>query len=169
MPKIIENLREQLLAEAKAQIAGRGYKNTTIRSVAGSCGVAVGTVYNYFKSKDVLIASLVLKDWIECARAISSHPKENKRKYLEFIHDSLVCFAEKHNSLFADREAKAVFQAAFSQRHKQLRAQLAELIMPICPDGDAFLAEYVAESLLTWTMAGKNFNDIYELLPVQIK
>ena len=50
MPKIIENLRSQRLSEAKKQISERGYKNTTIRSVASGCGVAVGTVYNYFKS-----------------------------------------------------------------------------------------------------------------------
>ena len=64
MPKIIENIREALLVEAKRQIAERGYQNTTIRSVAKECGVAVGTVYNYFKSKDMLIASFILEDWI---------------------------------------------------------------------------------------------------------
>lgn len=42
MPKIIENLREELLAEAKKQIAERGYKNTTIRSVAAECVNIVG-------------------------------------------------------------------------------------------------------------------------------
>ena len=169
MPKIIENIREQLMNEAKLQIAERGYKNTTIRSVAGGCGVAVGTVYNYYKSKDMLIASLVLQDWIECVEAIAAQPKDSRREYLEFIHNSLEDFAEKHISLFADREAKAVFNAAFSQRHKQLRAQLADLILPICTGEDKFLAEYVAESLLTWTMAGKSFEDIYDLLPTQIK
>ena len=62
MPKIIENVRHQLLTEAKRQISERGYKSTTIRSVAAECGVAVGTVYNYFKSKDILIASFILED-----------------------------------------------------------------------------------------------------------
>ena len=35
MAKIIENVREQLLTEAKKQIWERGYADTTIRSVAG--------------------------------------------------------------------------------------------------------------------------------------
>ena len=59
MPKIIENLREQLLEETKKQILDRGYANTTIRSVAKACGVGVGTVYNYFESKEMLVASFV--------------------------------------------------------------------------------------------------------------
>ena len=63
MPKIIENLREQLLAEAKKQTSEQGYAKTTIRSVAGACGVGIGTVYNYFESKDVLIASFMVEDW----------------------------------------------------------------------------------------------------------
>ena len=57
MPKIIENLEKRLIAEAKRQIAESGYGATTIRSVAKGCNVGVGTVYNYFPSKDALIAT----------------------------------------------------------------------------------------------------------------
>ena len=66
VPKIIENVREQLLEEAKRQIRENGYSKTTIRSVAGACRLGVGTVYNYFESKDMLIASFMLEDWMEC-------------------------------------------------------------------------------------------------------
>lgn len=167
MPKIIENLREQLLAEAKRQIDEHGYKNTTVRSVANGCGVAVGTVYNYFKSKDMLIASFILADWMECLGSIAQHPKDDRRAYLKFIHSSLCNFTYKHNALFSDKEAAKVFQLSFSARHKQLRAQLAEQIMHIAKDG--FLAEYVAEAMLCWTMAGRSFDEIYPLLPEKIK
>ena len=169
MPKIIENIREQLLSEAKKQIAEVGYKNTTIRSVAGACGVAVGTVYNYFKSKDYLIASFILEDWLECIKIISAQPKENRKFYLEFIHISLRKFAHQYNFLFSDEAAKQAFSSAFTERHILLRSQLASLILPICARDDEFLAEYVAEAILTWTMAGKSFESIYDLLPTQIK
>ena len=169
MPKIIKNIREQLLYEAKKQLTEVGYKNTTVRSVAGACGVAVGTVYNYFKSKDYLIASFILNDWRDCMESISAQPKENRRYYLEFIHLSLRKFSYQYSSLFNDEAAKQAFSLAFTERHLQLRSQLAALILPICPMDDAFLAEYVAEAILTWTMASKRFDDIYELLPPQIK
>lgn len=169
MPKIIQNVRAQLMAEAKAQIAVQGYKNTTIRSVASGCGIAAGTVYNYFKSKDMLIASFILEDWLEIVELVSQHPKESRRDYLEYIHHSLKKFEDKYNVLFSDADAKAVFSLAFSERHPQLRTQLAELILPICRGDDLFLAEYVAEALLTWTMAGKSFESIYAFLPEQIK
>lgn len=169
MPKIIENLREQLLREAEKQISEQGYKSTTIRSVAASCGVAVGTVYNYFKSKDILIASFILKDWIECIENIAAQPKENRQYYIHYIYLSLSKFAAKYERLFSDKDAKDAFSLSLVERHAQLRAQLADLILPICNMDDYFLAEYVAEALLTWTMAGKSFNSIYELLPEKIK
>lgn len=167
MPKIIENLREELLAEAKKQIAERGYKNTTIRSVAAECGIAVGTVYNYFKSKDMLIASFILVDWLECVRSIASRPKEDRREYLAFIHLSLCKFQEKYRTLFTDEDAMVAFSSAFNERHGQLRAQLADLIMPIADE--RFTAEFVAEAMLTWTTGGRTFDEIYTLLPEKIK
>ena len=55
MPKIIENLPERLAEEARRQIEESGFSAMTIRSVAAGCGVGVGTVYNYFPSKEAFI------------------------------------------------------------------------------------------------------------------
>ena len=167
MPKIIENIREELLCEAKRQITERGYQNTTIRSVAGECGIAVGTVYNYFKSKDMLIASFVLKDWMECLEAIASMSKSDRYLFLRSMHEELISFAAKHEALFSDKEAAKAFGMSVSERHGQLRDQLAEQIMPVACN--RFLAEYVAEAMLCWTMAGRDFDEIYSLLPEKIK
>ena len=167
MPKIIENVREALLNEAKKQINEQGYENTTVRSVAKGCGIAVGTVYNYFKSKDILIASFILQDWWECTNRIAAYPKEDRRAYLKFIHSSLIDFQKKHKKLFTDRSAVKVFNTAISERHTQLREQLADLIMAISTD--RFTSEYVAEAMLCWAMAGKSFDEIYPLLPEKIK
>ena len=72
MPKIIENLQSRLIEEAKRQIEESGYAALTIRSVAKGCGVGVGTVYNYFSSKDDLIATYMLSDWNQCIAAINA-------------------------------------------------------------------------------------------------
>lgn len=167
MPKIIENLREQILNEAKKQLFEQGYEKTTIRSVAQECGIAVGTVYNYFKSKDILIASLVLEDWNGCIQSIANYPKEDRRAFLEHIHISLNAFEKKHDKLFTDKEAAKTFNTVFFERHRLLRSQLSQLIKPLTDD--AFLSEYVAEALLCWTTEGKSFEEIYPFLPEQIK
>lgn len=173
MPKIIENVREQLLIEAKKQITENGYANTTIRSVASACGLGVGTVYNYFKSKDMLIASFMLDDWHECLEGMKKESTSNAEQFLKGIYTSLVEFTEKHTSLFRDNDAVKVFATAFTERHKLLRDQLADMIQPVCDEtahrNKRFLAEFISESLLTWTMAGRSFDEIYSVLDLLLK
>lgn len=165
MPKIIENVRELLLTVAQKQINERGYANTTIRSVAGECGLAVGTVYNYFKSKDMLIASFVVEDWNGHLSDLRASDLSDARTTLRTIYDTLISFSDRHSSLFSDPDAAKVFSAVFTERHKTLRSQISELILPLCGNENSeFTAEFVAESLLSWTVAGKDFDSIFNIL-----
>lgn len=173
MPKIISNVKEQLLHEAKKQIAEQGYGKTTIRSVASACNLGVGTVYNYFKSKDMLIATFMAEDWKACIAQAKNQSSHNPKEVLQSIHHALMDFISKYQPLFCDRDAAKVFATVFTERHKQLRDQLAELILPICEQSSVsdkeFLADYIAESLLTWTVAGISFDKQYDIVCKIIK
>lgn len=158
MPKIIENVKEQLLSEARRQIEERGYAQTTVRSVAGACGIAVGTVYNYFSSKDMLIASFVAADWLEAIQKLTEYPPRTAEEAIRSVYNLLRDFSEAHRALFTDRDAAKTFSAIFSERHKLLRDQLAVFFLPFCGRGDKkdseFLSQFLSESVLTWAMAG---------------
>ncbi len=171
MPKIIENLREQLLAEAKKQTSEQGYAKTTIRSVASACGVGIGTVYNYFESKDMLIASFMADDWQRGMNEIASAELDSARELLERIHIMLLNFVNTHRRLFSDSDATKVFYTAFAQRHKMLRDQIAALILPVCREieNPDFTSEFIAEALVTWTTSGKSFDEIYSVIEKLIK
>lgn len=164
MPKIIENLKIRLLAEAKDQIEQSGYESVTIRSIAKGCGVGVGTVYNYFPSKEALIAAHLLEDWQDCLNAIQSTADhaEIPQPVLQSIYDQLVGFAQRHQAVFRAEAAISGYAGAFSQYHTLLRSQLAQPLRKFCPDD--FFAQFIAESLLTWSMAGTSFSDIHKIL-----
>lgn len=164
MPKIIKNLESKLIEEAKRQIAEAGYGAVTIRSIATACGVGVGTVYNYFSSKEELLATYLLTDWNSCVTAIAavSRYSESPEPVLRCISDELIAFAKRHESVFRDEAAGAAFASSFGRYHYVLRVQLAEPVRKFC-DSD-FTAEFVAESLLSWTMAGKEFDEIYGMI-----
>ena len=168
MPKIIENLKTRLLDEAKRQISERGYEAMTVRSVANALGVAVGTVYNYFPSKDMLVASFMLEDWLECIKRLDSESREDARGYLFAVYTALMEFSQKYRGIFSDKAAIKVYFSESRVRHEILRCQIAELILPIC-HGDGFESEFVAESLLTWGAAGKSFDEIYSIIEKIIK
>ncbi len=164
MPKLIENVSRQLLEEARRQVAERGYARTTIRSVAGACDIAVGTVYNYFPSKTHLIASFVAEDWRKSLAAMRQRSRESAESCLRGIYEELQSFAGSHQALFADPDAVRAVSGAMLQRHLQLREQLAALIEPFAPSSDGFDARFIAEALLTWTIANAPFDRIYETL-----
>ena len=168
MPKIIENARKLILDEAKKQIHERGYAATTVRSVAAECGVAIGTVYNYFPSKEILIASFMSDDWNACMENISDCPHQPSQAFLYCIHENILEFKEKHDDLFSDPDARRVFVAVFEERHEQLVEMIASCVLPLCRDeAEAdrdFASRFIAESLLTLTVRGVDFEQIYKVL-----
>jgi AcrR family transcriptional regulator len=164
MPKIIENLEARLIAEAKKQLQEFGYSAVTIRSVAKGCGVGVGTVYNYFPSKEALLATFMLESWNQCVATICriGEAATEPEAVLRCIYEQLLQFSDTHRSVFRDEAAASAFAASSGRYHAMLRSQLAAPIRKFC--GDSFCAEFVAEALLVWTMAGKSFDEIYGIL-----
>ena len=164
MPKIIVNLEDRLIQEARKQISESGYGATTIRSVAKGCGVGVGTVYNYFPSKEALVATFMLSDWKESmsvAEAVSTYSESPKAVAL-CLHDQLHQFSHRHEAVFRDEAAAAAFTGSFSQYHGLLRSQLAKPLRKFCQTD--FQADFIAEALLTWTTSGKEFDVIYDMI-----
>ena len=164
MPKIIANLEQRLMEEAKRQIEAVGYSAVTIRSVAKSCGVGVGTVYNYFASKDALLAAYLLQDWKECMAAVNavSEDSVDAQPVAQCIFDTVLSYSQRHEAIFRDASAAASFAGSFSQYHGLLRSQLAQPLKKFCKDN--FSAEFIAESLLTWALADKSFAQIYGMI-----
>lgn len=63
MPKIIHGLKESILREARNMVMETGYSEFSIRSLATRCGIATGTLYNYFDTKDTILATVMIEDW----------------------------------------------------------------------------------------------------------
>lgn len=57
--------REQVVDRAYALACEQGLSGVSIRSIAAECGVAMGTIYNYFPTKADLLAGVVGRFWRE--------------------------------------------------------------------------------------------------------
>ncbi len=165
MPKILVDPKARVLREVDALLLQGGYSAVTIREVANRCGLGVGTVYNYFPSKEAMVAEYLLADWKACIAAISA-VSGGAEAVARCMYDQLLLFSRRHSAVFRDEGARGSFAGSFSQYHTLLRSQLAAPLRPFC--GSDFAAEFLAEALLTWTMAGKEFCDIWGMLsPLQ--
>lgn len=164
MPKILNDPKNKILSEMEALLTQEGYSAVTVRSVAARCGVGVGTVYNYFPSKEALLAEYLLTDWRECIAAIEavSQASRDARPVAQCICQQLLQFAGRHMAIFGDKAARGAFSGSFSQYHSLLRRQLAAPLRRFCQSD--FAAEFMAEALLTWSLAGKEFCEIWDLL-----
>ena len=164
MPKIIQNLPDRLAEEARRQVFACGYSALTIRSVAAACGVGVGTVYNYYDSKEALVAAFMLQDWKLCLEAIDGRARDaqSAEPVLETMYRQLENYLQEYQAIFRDEGAAASFAGSFSRYHALLRSQLAQPLRRFCADD--FTAEFTAEALLTWTVAGKPYRQIRDLL-----
>ena len=78
------------------------------------------------------------------------------------ICDQLLLFIRRHEAVFRDSGAAAAFAGSFGRYHALLRSQLALPLQKFC--ADPFTAEFIAESLLSWTVNGKDFSQIYPLV-----
>jgi AcrR family transcriptional regulator len=166
MPKIIENVQAKLLEEARRQIEERGYKETTVRSVAGALSIGLGTLYNYFDSKDTLVASFMLEDWTKVMNQIRRRLDldEPPLEKLNFIYDGLLDFAKSHDSIFKDPVARKTFSISTEERHPILLGQISAMVLPLLSGTDVadknLLADFISESMLTWSMAGREYADL---------
>ena len=166
MPKIIENVRGMIIEEAQKQITANGYESVTIRSIARECGLGLGTFYNYFKSKDMLIATFLLEDWQKRIAIIKEQTKDESdpMKVVQILYTGVNDFIRFHSNIFTSPSAIKTFSTTSPEYHKFVRDQVAGPIRNSCilagienPD---FLSLFVAESVVTWTVAKKDYEEI---------
>ncbi len=66
--------KDEILDVAYARAQQDGLASLSIRAVARECGVAVGTLYNYFPDKASLISAIVLKFWRNVVASCDNEP-----------------------------------------------------------------------------------------------
>ena len=63
MPKIIENPQAIILEHAGKILDEQGYEALSMRAIAKTCGIATGTIYNYFPTKRELLLQMMSDYW----------------------------------------------------------------------------------------------------------
>lgn len=75
MRKKDDTLRETILTLAQETAQTLGPQAINIRDIAKKAGIATGTVYNYFKSKDEILLALTQNHWHKALAEMEGHIK----------------------------------------------------------------------------------------------
>ena len=130
---------------------------TTIRSVAQECGIAVGTVYNYFPDKDALINAAMMGDWLlvlatiklECSQSTSISEGIRKiQKNLQDFYTGRPWMAEYTNSEDRPSGDYDMFKRR-TMLHNVLDSIVADLLVKHGMEKDVHLAVMYTEMILT--------------------
>ncbi len=78
VPKNLENIKEEIIQATREMIVEEGYDRLNIRDIAKKCGIATGTFYNYFRSKQEIISALLDEDWRAFRNFVAEHRNEDK-------------------------------------------------------------------------------------------
>lgn len=132
MPKIIENLRENLILEGKKLLLNKSYKDLSIREIAKNCNIGTGTFYNYFSTKDDLVSEIFRGDWkkvSELVNRLKQSDESCKEKFRE-IYMSLEMFVSNYLSIFYEMAMLKGYnyQCKETNRFDMLYASISELI-----------------------------------------
>ena len=111
MNKVVTS-KEEILAASRELVLEKGIMSLSMRSVAEACGVAVGSIYNYFPSKAELLSAAVGSVWgeifmpfygreafgsfLECVSALFETIRAGNEKYPGFFNPFFIL-----NSIFA--------------------------------------------------------------------
>jgi TetR/AcrR family transcriptional regulator len=140
--------REEILKHAEGVFAVKGYYKATVMEIAEASGFAVGTIYQYFGSKEELFSSLVtekleiLYDGIR--RAVAD--KENAVERIRALVAANFLFMENNANfcnIFIRRGSAAMAEGAADLREKMMADYLEHV---------NFMAAVIAEGVTAGTL-----------------
>jgi len=65
LSRLIENPKQLILTKAKEILYKEGYNKFSMRSLSKKCDIALGTIYNYYSTKDELLIEMMTDYWKE--------------------------------------------------------------------------------------------------------
>lgn len=158
IPKIIENIRGDIMRCAEIILKTDGYDAMSIRRIARECKTAVGTIYNYFESKDDLVANIILKDWLDTVSNMTELV-ESSKSYADGavgLYLAIRKFEGLYKNVWKQFSKTAGSHGVVMDHHMQLRTQVSILLDALAKNtGREVLCEsspIIAESIIAATL-----------------
>ena len=170
MPKLIEHLREDILRVSKQTLLSDGYPALTMRGVAAECGIAAGTLYNYFENKDMLVANVILEDWLSALRDMreSCLSAEDPVAGIRGIYRCIVRFQQPYLQIWEQYQFSGKNRGVYRERHmqlvEQLRVLLHELFSRFGISESAYVETFLAENTLSAATESREFEPFADII-----
>jgi AcrR family transcriptional regulator len=155
-----ERTLRKILDAAQAEFGEHGFADTSIVGITQRAGVALGTFYTYFDSKEVVFAAVVrdmstqVRDHVAPAFAHATDSLDGERRALE----SFLRFAREHRDVYRIiDEAEFVEPAAYREHYETTGTRIAARFRAAREKGE-IASDLTDEDLeiLAWASMGAN-------------
>jgi len=103
LPDDVEVYRNGILEAAERVFSVAEFSSARMAEIAGAAGLATGTLYNYFESKEQVFQALVelrTNELLAALRLLVRRERDPRRRLVALVRASLR-YLEKHRALFA--------------------------------------------------------------------
>ena len=155
-----ERTLRKILDAAREEFGDRGFSDSSIVGITQRAGVALGTFYTYFNSKEEVFQALVrdmsaqVRDHVAPVLKGSSNAIEGERRALE----SFLQFAREHRDVYRIiDEAEFVDAQAYREHYETTATRIAARLIAARGRGEVD-SDYSDEELdiLAWAIMGAN-------------
>jgi len=128
MPKLYDDLKETIIKNAKDIIVEKGYCRLSMREVAKRAKIAVGTIYNYFPTKDALVSELMYQYWMEFILAIKQLQEDDHDLFyrLKETYHVLESFIDKFKDCWLKLNGT---EKGMAKEHHKQKNQVMDLFL----------------------------------------
>ena len=155
-----ERTLRKILDAARDEFGERGFSDSSIVGITQRAGVALGTFYTYFDSKEALFQALVrdmsgqVRDHVAPVLRESADALDGERRALE----SFLCFAREHRDVYRIiDEAEFVDASAYREHYETTATRIAARLAAARDKGEISASFSDADlDILAWGIMGAN-------------
>ena len=154
MPKRIDVSQDKILDITDRILQTGGYRALSVRKIAQMNGMATGTFYLYFPSKEALVAATLARTWSRTTAEMKeiSSVCADFNEGVKKLYSSLCAFLRKYAATFAEYAKAVGSHETLASRHIMLRSQIAERLKELSVSSDRQLliphCDLLAECML---------------------
>ena len=134
--------KDEILEAAKREAKDKGLESIGMREIARASNIALGTLYNYFPNKDVLILSTISSIWKEAIEKLEE--EKDFISAVSTVYDAILSVDSNYSGFLS---AHAKFLKGNDEGKKEMGEAQSELREYLTSSMDNYLREKIKETM----------------------
>lgn len=162
MPNTTKDIKQRIFEAAAELFCNKDYDDVEMRDIAKKCGLAVGTLYNYYPNKKELYLSIFDDSWQKTFEKLKEIDRTNKsaekrvKKYIQVLYEDIQCRRGLGRAISKANPSEIIEDDRMSYLKDRILNEIIALIKQLDKkeiySNDSNIDQKIAETLLVTTV-----------------